>query len=414
MKALPESLRQFVARQTTRPVRELLEGDPEEWKSPYGSCWYRAADCLLLSGRIHPKTNGCPNMTETDRVCQEANFNQYLLERVGQFLAAAGILTVAWRTRTYEQGPHHNAFWNHDLKGLQQASRTAVARLAEQTTQDSRWLRIKNEEHLVELLTLFLDSFKDVGVREEQFGRLLLEFAQLPAADLIKAARALKLKLTEQDCARWSHWLNDRRQKAVLQALYTAEWAYFTPQGDGRTGWLAASPTALGMLGLAGPLPAPSLSKDLVVQSDKHVLAGAGLPVEKLVPLFRWCTIKRIAGVFEFELNPKRMAQSPAGMSPAEELEKVCEGLALPPTVKDTLKTESKLGGEVSIRGCSALIKGEKEVLEAIRAHPKLKGYIEAGAPPGYLLIKAQSNPNNFVFRCRQLGFVVKQMEGRG
>jgi hypothetical protein len=46
----------------------------------------------------------------------------------------------------------------------------------------------------------------------------------------------------------------------------------------------------------------------------------------------------------------------------------------------------------------------DADVLAAIRAHPSLKGYLEPGAPPGYLLIKPQSNPNNFVRRCQALG----------
>ena len=46
----------------------------------------------------------------------------------------------------------------------------------------------------------------------------------------------------------------------------------------------------------------------------------------------------------------------------------------------------------------------------AIRSHPKLKGYLEPGAPAGYLLIKAQSSPENFAHRCQLLGFKVKSM----
>jgi len=45
--------------------------------------------------------------------------------------------------------------------------------------------------------------------------------------------------------------------------------------------------------------------------------------------------------------------------------------------------------------------------LDAIRQHSRLKGYLEAGAPKGYLLIKQQSNPSNFVQRCKELGFKV-------
>ena len=52
---LPESLRQFVERQTTMPVTDLWDGDRKEERSPYGSYWYRAVACILLSGRVQAK-----------------------------------------------------------------------------------------------------------------------------------------------------------------------------------------------------------------------------------------------------------------------------------------------------------------------------------------------------------------------
>ena len=64
------------------------------------------------------------------------------------------------------------------------------------------------------------------------------------------------------------------------------------------------------------------------------------------------------------------------------------------------------------IHGGSAIVQPESaEVLEAIRQHSRLKGYLEAGAPKGYLLIKQQSNPMNFVQRCKELGFRVTVLQ---
>ena len=91
---LSESLRQFVERQTTMPVADLWEGDPKEQRSPYGTYWYRAVACILLSGRVHAKYDGDPNMTDVNRVGKEANFNQYLTERIGKFLVAMGVIKV--------------------------------------------------------------------------------------------------------------------------------------------------------------------------------------------------------------------------------------------------------------------------------------------------------------------------------
>jgi hypothetical protein len=83
----------------------------------------------------------------------------------------------------------------------------------------------------------------------------------------------------------------------------------------------------------------------------------------------------------------------------------------LPSSVADLMATKSKVGGKVGIRWCSALVKPESaEVLAAIREHPKVQGYLEPGAPPGYLLIKSRSDPGNFVRRCQDLVFKVETL----
>ena len=130
------------------------------------------------------------------------------------------------------------------------------------------------------------------------------------------------------------------------------------------------------------------------------------------MPLFRHGTIKRIDQVYEFRLDRKRLAATPSDGSPGEELREVFRELEpLPPSVADLLATKSKVGGKVGIRWCSALLKPESaEVLAAIREHPKLKGYLEPGAPPGYLLIKSRSDPSNFVRRCQDLGFKMETL----
>jgi hypothetical protein len=39
-----------------------------------------------------------------------------------------------------------------------------------------------------------------------------------------------------------------------------------------------------------------------------------------------------------------------------------------------------------------------------------LRGYLEPKATPGCLLLKPDSNPDNFVHRCQGLGFKVEQL----
>jgi hypothetical protein len=164
------------------------------------------------------------------------------------------------------------------------------------------------------------------------------------------------------------------------------------------------------MLGI-GPVPSvPILAKELKAASNLAIFAGMGLDFTILVPLYRYCKIKRIDQVCDFQIDRRRLAEMPAGSHPGEELRQALRQLEpLPATIADALQTTSRLGGTVGIRWCSALVKPETPAaLSAIREHPQLKGYLEPGAPPGYLLIKPRSNPDTFVRRCQALGFEVK------
>ena len=241
-------------------------------------------------------------------------------------------------------------------------------------------------------------------------GQSFDDFARLPEEDLIQAARGLGIADDRVDVAAWRKRLDARGQKALVKALYTSEWAYYAEPKKTKTAWFFASPIGVAMLGLEPSPPAPELATVFKVQADLSVFAGAGLAWRKLVPLFRYGTIKRIDQIYEFRLDRRRLAGSPSPTSPGEELREVFRELEpLPPPVADLVATKSKVGGQVGILRCSALVKPESpEVLAAIRNHPQLKGYLEAGAPPGYLLIKSRSNPDNFVGRCQALGFDVR------
>jgi hypothetical protein len=406
-KRLPESLQRFVARQTTRPVTDLGDGDAMEPRSPYGSYWYRAVACILLSGRVQAKHDGAPNMTEVNRVGKEANFNQHLTERIGTFLVASDVIRFDRQGR-YEAGPNLAAFWDHDDERLPAITRQAVARLVGYQTGHPFWHPKAPEDWgLIEFLSLFFTCFRGRALVESEVGQVLHDFTRLSQDDLVQAAEGLGLEVDSVDVAGWRLKLDGRGQKALVAALYTSEWAYYAEHET--TGWWFASPTGLAMLGLGPQPPAPDLATVFQVQPDLSVFAGAGLGWETLVPLFRHATIRRIDQVYEFRLDRKRLAGSPAGSAPGEELRETLRALEpLPSSVADLLGTRSKVGGKVGIRWCSALVKPENpEVLAAIREHPQLKGYLEPGAPPGYLLIKSRSNPDNFVRRCQDLGFAV-------
>ena len=409
---IPASLRQFVERQTTMPVTDLRDGDQKEERSPYGRYWYRAVACILLSGRVQAKFDGTPNMTDVKRVGKEANFNQYLTGRIGTFLVASGVIRFDRQDR-YDTGPNLAAFWSQDETRLPAIVRQAVLRLVGHHTDHPFWHPKAPEDwSLIEFLTLFFRCFQELALVDSEVGRILHDFTLLPEVDLIETARGLGIVSGRVDVAAWRKKLDVRGQKALVAALYTSEWAYYAEPEKKKTGWFFASPIGLAMLGLGPSLPAPELATVFKVQPDLSVFAGAGLAWETLVPLFRYGTIKRIDQVYEFGLDRKKLAGTPSTVSPGEELREVFRELEpLPPAVADLLATKSKVGGKVGIRWCSALVKPESaEVLAAIREHPKLKGYLEPGAPPGYLLIKSRSDPGNFVRRCRDLGFQVEAL----
>jgi hypothetical protein len=407
---LPASLRRFVERQTTMPVTDLWDGDRKEEQSPYGNHWHRAVACILLSGRIQAKDDGTPNMTDVKRVGKEANFNAYTTERIGIFFVAMGVIQFDRQNR-YDAGPNLAAFWEHDADRLPAITRQAVLRLVAYQTGHPFWHpKAPEDSCLIELLSLFFMCFRGLALVESEVGQIFYDFTELPEDDLIQAAGGLGIASARVDVASWKKRLDARGQKALVAALYKSEWAYYAEPKT--MGWFFASPIGLAMMGLGPSLSAPELAMVFRVQPELSVFAGAGLAWEKLVPLFRYGTIQRIDQVFEFRLDRKKLAGSPSTSTPGKELREVFRDLEpLPPTVADLLATKSKAGGKVSIRWCSALVKPESaEALAAIREHPQLKGYLEPGAPPGYLLLKSRSSPDNFVRRCQDLGFEVHSM----
>ena len=349
-------------------------------------------------------------MTDVNRVGKEANFNQYLIERVGKFLVAMGAIQVD-RKGKYEVGPNLAPFWDHDVERLRTITRQAVLRLVQQQTGSLSWRpKAVDVSYLIEFLSLFFACFQGRALIESQVGQVFLDFSLLPQDDLVQAAQGLELETDAVDVAGWRQRLDAKGQKALVAALYTVEWAYYAEHEE--TGWYFASPIGLAMLELEPPPPMPEFATVFKALPNLSVFAGAGLAWEKLVPLFRYGKIRRIDHVYEFQLARKRLAQSSSTSSPGEELREVFRELEpLPSTLVDLLATKSKLGGKIGIRWCSALVKPESaEALAAIGEHPLLKGYLEEGAPPGYLLLKSQSSPDNFILRCRELGFEVNAM----
>ena len=363
---------------------------------------------MLLSGRVGAKGDGFPNKTDVNRICKEANFDQYLFEATGRFLVTAKIVRPHVQGSRYEPAKYSDAFWNHQLQPLQEIARQAFLDLVQQFTSFRVWRpTFAINSKLDDLVALFAAAFVGLAVRNDQVGNVFLEFSKLPPQGLIDLGKQLGLKTHEYDAGGWNCWLDRPGQQALLSALYVSSWA---ETGEyQRQFWFRLSDTAPIILGLVGPPDLPAPVVDLKVLPNLCVLAGADLPPDKLVPLFRHCRIRRIDRVIEFQLDKRQLTETTSQEPLPQNLREVLEESGpLPATVDSLLRHRPAGGGEIRIRACSAIVQPESgEVLDAIRRHSRLKGYLEAGAPKGYLLIKPQSNPNNFVQRCQELGFKV-------
>jgi len=243
-KRLPESVVQFVNQQETIPV------PPADKKYPYSDYVWKTAACILLSGRIKPKSvEDLPNLTDMNRLCKEANFNQYYLFSMASFLLAGEVIEND--LDSCKKGKQFNAFWGDNLGKLQTVARTGFLRLIERYTPFHSWRpTLSLHSGMIEFLVLFFVSFEERALRYDRIGKLFLAFNKLP-----------------------------------------------------------------------------------------------------------------------------------------------------------------EIEGVLRIQACSAIVKPENPaMLSTIRNHSKLKGYIDPGGPPGYLLIKSRSNPVNFIRRCEELGFEVKPL----
>jgi hypothetical protein len=400
-------MRSFVERQTTLPLANLFE-DNDAPVYPYGEYWRRAVAAMLLSGRIAAKGDGFPNKTDVNRICKEANFDQYVFEATGRFLVTAKIVRPHVQGSRYEPAKYSDAFWNHQLQPLQEIARQAFLEMVQQFTPFRVWRpTFAINSKLDDLVALFAAAFVDMAIPNDQVGNVFLEFSKLPPQDFIDLGKQLGLETHERDARGWACWLDRPGQQGLLSALYVSSWAELVEHQ--KQCWFRLSDKAPIILGLVGPPELPAPVVDLKVLPNLCVLAGADLPPDKLVPLFRHCRIRRIDRVIEFQLDKRQLtettSQGPFHRNLREVLE---ESGPLPATVDSLLRYRPSGGGEIRIRACSAIVQPESaEVLDAIRRHSRLKGYLEAGAPKGYLLIKPQSNPSNFVQRCRELGFEV-------
>src|SRR5947208_162014 len=74
---------------------------------------------------------------------------------------------------------------------------------------------------------------------EPVVGQIFYDCTRLPQDDLVRAAEGPGLAVDGVDVAGWQMKLDARGRKALVAALYTAEWAYYAEHE--KTGWWFAS-----------------------------------------------------------------------------------------------------------------------------------------------------------------------------
>ena len=174
---LPAAIQAFVDTQSTLPLDDVVQA-PDSRSYPYSEYWRRAIAGMLLSGRVQPKNDGAPNMTDVRRIGKEANFNQYLFERMAKFFVAADIISVSRGKREYGPGEYAEAYWHRDLRALKPALRSAFLTFFQQFAGHRPPVTFGSQ--LVPFATLFASAFTGLLLPEEQTGTILHEFSQLP------------------------------------------------------------------------------------------------------------------------------------------------------------------------------------------------------------------------------------------
>ncbi len=402
-------IKQFVERQVTIPAPQ------ENQKYPYSEYWLKAVACILLSGRVKAKVNGYPNMTDVDRVCKQANFNQYIFEKGARFLVRSKVINSSDRYpyNDYREGKNYKSFWSHDLAKIQTVARGTLLDFVQEYTGHQIWKPTTvNNSGLIEFLILFFTSFRNRELPVNMVGKIFLEFSKLPEEAFLPLMDSIGTSKSIYEHDQWKLWLDTKGQEALISAIYSTAWAY-TTEHDGAD-WIYLNHTGQVMLGLESPPPLPQRYTEFKALPNLCVFAGSDLLPEILIPLFRHCKIMRIDRIFEFQFDKKAMSEVPSATSAGEELLKALQELEpLPSTIIGFLEGQSQLKMEGLLRMlyCSAIIKPENpELLSVIRSHPKLKGYIEPRSPKGYLLIKDNASAVNFIRRCEEYGFKVEPL----
>ena len=404
---LPTHIKNFVLTQTTRRIEDLAP----EWKAsakrtfPFEEYTYPMVASLLLSGRISPTSKMLPNKSEAIRWCKAANFNQYLFEWLSTFLVTSNILECG--INRFHRGKNADALNQRDLDACRRAFFTAfITILDNRTPFRSYRSSIPQQSGFETFLKAFARAFQGLAIPADALAKVAADFSALPANEIRKAAG-----VGEGEHVADRQWFDDKGQEAFIYAIYSADAFTGVKDAQGRD-WLYVSSDLEVILGMAKVKAPETTTKEFVVQSDLTVIVSCDHSLETLSTLQQFATIVSKGKILTFKLEPKAIKEASAKPESLKNFLTMLESHQneLPSTVRSLLSGATDRGdlGKAVIRGCRAIIKPETpELLNAIRNHSRLKGYLLSDAPPGYLLIKEKSDPFNFIKRCRECGFEI-------
>ncbi len=388
----------FVDAYQTADVPELIQPYPYQRV-------YRSVAAVLLSGRIRPTYSDLPNKTEIERFCKEANFNNFYFFRIGTVLLKSRVLVSTWEQ--YEPGPCFDDFFSGGIDTLQAISKDLLPSLVDACKgRKPHRPTLSISAGLTELVTLFWTAFHGRGIRSDQFGKAINAFAGLPEKTLQNFA--IRQKLSYDPLYSWDLWTDSYGRKAIIEALFTMEWVFYYSEGG--VEYVTATPWCLVMLGLEKPPLKPVPIREFKVLSDNTVFAGEDLPIMELALLFKSCTVQKMGEIITFRIEPGALGNMQRDKETIKELKQLIEKSGpLPKVIEYMLTKYDDPPGALKIYPCSGIVKLSKpEQAGRIRAIHKLKGYIGAVLPPGYLIIKNTSSLNTFIKRCADYGFDVQ------
>lgn len=407
---LPASIVKFVNAQPTLSLANMLE-DP--WKPrakrpfPFEEYIYPMVASVLLSGRISAISKNLPNKTDSERWCKASNFNPFLFEWLGAFLVHSNILER--EGGAFKPGRNVRALQHRDLDACRRAFFAAfAAEIDARTPRGVYRSHFSQQAGFEGYLRSFASAFKGKAIPADRLGSLVLAFSELPKKDLEKASG---IDSAMGSLVASSQWFDATGQDAFEKAMAATGGFEHESDGDDRQ-WLHVSGELEVILEVASAVKAPT-NQEFSVHDDLTVRASCHHALDTLASLHRFANVAHKDETLTFQLDPVAIKEAAVQRALLPRFKGLLESFQpqLPPTVERLLtggNTDRELG-TVHAHLCQALIgPGSPKLLNAIRQHRKLKNYLAAGAPPGYLLIKAQSDPWNFLERCRECGFELK------